>query len=196
MRFPVSWLSIPLRLVFGWFRPRKPVLGAYLAGTVVSRGDRVTRFQVGDVVYGTTGFRFDGYGEYVNVSEDAVLAPKPSNLSPSQAASIPLGGLNAVHFMRHANIRAGERMLILGAGASERTKPSTTDRTRPSPRPLSMTSFSASSRRTITAVASDRSSPGPFPHRQSPLCGPSSASVYEPVRHQKSDRCVCVRFPA
>jgi NADPH:quinone reductase-like Zn-dependent oxidoreductase len=120
MRFPVSWLSIPLRLVFGWFRPRRPVLGAYLAGTVVSLGDRVTRFEVGDEVYGSTGFQFGGYGEYVNVSEDAVLAPKPSNLSPSQAASIPLGGLNAIHFMRHAKIRTGERMLILGAGGSIR----------------------------------------------------------------------------
>ncbi len=118
MRFPVAWLSIPLRLVFGWFRPRRPVLGAYLAGTVVSRGDRVTRFEVGDAVYGSTGFRFGGYGEYVAVSEDAALSPMPSGLSPSQAASMPLGGLNALHFMRHAKIRAGERMLIVGAGGS------------------------------------------------------------------------------
>lgn len=118
MSFPVQWYTLPLRLMFGWKRPRKQVLGAYLAGRVVQVGGEVTRFKVGDEVYGSSGMRFGGYAEYVNIPEQAALAAKPSNLSFVEAAAIPLGGLNALHFMRRATLSPGERVLIIGAGGS------------------------------------------------------------------------------
>jgi NADPH:quinone reductase-like Zn-dependent oxidoreductase len=118
MRFPVKWFSVPLRLVMGWNAPRKPVLGAYLAGVVAAVGSGVTKARVGDEVYGSSGMRFGAYAEYVNVAEAATLVAKPRNLTFAQAAAIPLGGLNALHFMDRAAIRPGERVLIIGAGGS------------------------------------------------------------------------------
>lgn len=118
MHFPVAWFALPLRLVMGWRRPRKHVLGAYLAGRVLAVGEKVTRLRVGEEVYGSSGMRFGAYGDRVAVPESATLAAKPSNLSFAQSAAIPLGGLNALHFMRRAQIRPGERVLIIGAGGS------------------------------------------------------------------------------
>jgi NADPH:quinone reductase-like Zn-dependent oxidoreductase len=73
---------------------------------------------VGDEVFGSSGMRFGAHAEYVCVAKDAALAEKPRNLSFAEAAAIPLGGWNALHFMRRARVSAGERVLIIGAGGS------------------------------------------------------------------------------
>lgn len=117
-KFPVKWFALPLRLVFGVFRPRRQILGGYIAGTVDAVGDKVSRFRVGDRVYGSTDLRMGGYGEYLVAAETATLAPMPENLDFTQAAAIPLGGLNALHFMTLADIKPGQRVLINGAGGS------------------------------------------------------------------------------
>ena len=75
-----------LRLVFGLRRPRNPVLGGDLAGTVVAIGSAVTRFAVGDEVY---GFGRGSFAEYAVAREDK-LARKPDNLSYEQAAAVPV----------------------------------------------------------------------------------------------------------
>ncbi|WP_306206874.1 NAD(P)-dependent alcohol dehydrogenase [Actinoplanes sp. RD1] len=117
-RFPVKATWLPLRLVLGVTRPRRPVLGMYFAGEVVSAGGRVTRFAPGDQVYGCTGLRLGAYGEFVVLPDRAALAPKPRTMTFAEAAAVPLGGLNALHFMRRARIRPGEQVLINGAGGS------------------------------------------------------------------------------
>lgn len=117
-RFPVRWFWLPLRLALGVRRPRRRVLGSYIAGVVESCGAEVTEFAVGDEVYGGTGLRLGGYGEFVCVPQSATLVPKPSNMSFAEAAAVPLGGLNALHFMRKAGLQAGARVLINGAGGS------------------------------------------------------------------------------
>jgi len=116
--FPVKWFALPLRLALGVFKPRNPILGAYVAGVVDAVGDKVTKFTVGDRLYGSTGFKFGGYAEYVCVSEKQTLSRIPENASFSEAAAIPLGGLNALHFMNLANIQSGESVLINGAAGS------------------------------------------------------------------------------
>jgi len=116
--FAVKWFWLPLRLVLGVTRPRKPVLGGYFAGEVEAIGKDVTRFKKGDQVFGTTGFLFGAYGEYLCLPGSATIAPKPCNMSFEEAAATPLGGLNALHFMRKAKIRNGEKVLINGAGGS------------------------------------------------------------------------------
>ncbi|MHA7878922.1 MAG: NAD(P)-dependent alcohol dehydrogenase [Saccharospirillum sp.] len=118
LNFPVSWFVPPLRLVLGWNRPRKPILGSYFAGDVVEVGHKVTRFKPGDALYGCSQFRFGAYGEYLALPETYTLAPKPENLTYAEAASIPLGGLNALHFINRAKLKPGDRMLINGAGGS------------------------------------------------------------------------------
>ncbi|BEL06624.1 NAD(P)-dependent alcohol dehydrogenase [Actinoplanes sichuanensis] len=118
LRFPVMWTRPMMRLVIGVRRPRRHVLGGYFAGEVVSVGERVTRFAAGDQVYGSAGLRLGAYGEYVVLPGDAALAAKPRNMTYVEAAAVPLGGLNALHFMRRARIQPGEQVLINGAGGS------------------------------------------------------------------------------
>ena len=58
------------------------------------------------------------YGEYVCLPASYTLVPKPHNVSFEEAAAVPLGGLNALHFLRKANIQKGEKVLVNGAGGS------------------------------------------------------------------------------
>jgi NADPH:quinone reductase-like Zn-dependent oxidoreductase len=117
-RFSVKWFWLPLRIAVGIRKPRRQILGIYFAGEVVSVGGRVTRFAAGDQVYGSTGLRLGAYGEYVVLPERATIGPKPRNMTFAEAAAVPLGGLNALHFMRRARIRPGEQVLINGAAGS------------------------------------------------------------------------------
>ena len=117
-RFAVSWFWLPLRLGMGVFRPRRKILGTYFAGEVVETGSGVTRLSVGDEVYGGLGLHMGAYGEYVAVPEDASIITKPANMSFAEAAAVPLGGLNALHFLRLVGLRQGESVLVNGAGGS------------------------------------------------------------------------------
>ena len=116
--FPVKWFSMPLRLVLGVRKPKRQILGGYFSGVVAGVGSRVERFQVGDEVFGAAQLRFGAYGEYLTLPERYTLTRKPSNMSFAEAAAVPLGGLNALHFMRLAKLQPGERILINGAGGS------------------------------------------------------------------------------
>lgn len=117
-RFPVNWFWLPLRLAMGVFKPRKTILGGYFAGEVYSVGAGVTRFAPGDRVFGSTQFRLGAYGEYACLPEHYTLARVPDVLTSEEAAAVPLGGLNALHFMKHAEIKPGDTVLINGAGGS------------------------------------------------------------------------------
>lgn len=101
-----------VRLSTGLRRPSYGVPGFDLAGTVAAVGNAVTRFSVGDDVFGaSTGTA----AEYVKAAEDH-LVPKPADLSWLQAAAIPTSGLAALHGLRDAaRIRAGQKVLINGA---------------------------------------------------------------------------------
>jgi NADPH:quinone reductase-like Zn-dependent oxidoreductase len=103
----------------GPVRPRDKVLGQELSGVIVAIGDGATRFQPGDSVFGTTGFRFGAYAEFICLPEssrDGALALKPATMSYEEAATVPTGGLEALHFLRRAGTLAGRRVLINGAG--------------------------------------------------------------------------------
>ena len=117
-RFPVKWFWLPLRLALGVFRPRRQILGGYFAGEIENVGAGVTKFKPGNQVYGGTGLRFGAYGEYLCLPETSTVLSKPENMSFEQAAVVPLGGLNALHYMSMANIQPGEKVLINGAGGS------------------------------------------------------------------------------
>lgn len=117
-RFAVKWFWLPLRLAVGVFRPRNKILGGYFAGVVEAVGSKVTRLAVGDEVYGSAGLGFGAYGELVAVPERATIVKKPANMTFEESAAVPLGGLNALHFLRLAAVRPGERVLVNGAGGS------------------------------------------------------------------------------
>lgn len=117
-RFAVNWFYVPLRLATGIVRPRQRILGGYFAGEVAALGVNAAGFSVGDAVYGSAGLRMGGYGEFAVVPATATFAAMPRTMSFAEAAAVPLGGLNALHFLRLAGVRDGERVLINGAGGS------------------------------------------------------------------------------
>ncbi len=121
LQLPLS-LGFPFRLYAGLRRPtRLRILGQELAGVIEAAGKDVTRFKVGDEVFGTTGFAFGSYAEYNCLpgdSTESALAIKPANASFEEAAAAPTAGLEALHFLRIAGLQGGQRLLINGAGGS------------------------------------------------------------------------------
>jgi NADPH:quinone reductase-like Zn-dependent oxidoreductase len=94
------------------------VLGMVLSGEVDSVGPDARSFEVGQPVFGFNRHRFGTYAQYVCWPEDGLLATRPANLTDVEAAAIPYGGLLALHFLRKAGVRAGQRVLIYGASGA------------------------------------------------------------------------------
>ena len=101
-----------MRLVgFGLLKPKNPVPGQDVAGTVTATGEGVTRLKVGDEVFGIAKGSF---AEYAVAREDK-LSHKPDNLSFEQAAAIPISGLTALRALDAAGVTGGSNVLIVGA---------------------------------------------------------------------------------
>ena len=101
-----------MRMVTGLRRPKNPISGRDVAGTVVKVGSAVTRFAAGDEVYGVAPGSFAEYA----VGPESKLAHKPANLTFSQAAVVPISAGTALQALRDAGkVRAGQEVLIIGA---------------------------------------------------------------------------------
>ncbi|RUT29620.1 NAD(P)-dependent alcohol dehydrogenase [Paenibacillus zeisoli] len=111
-------LWIPMRLVLGLRKPRKPVLGVELAGVVEAVGKDVKRYKVGDSVFALTGMKFGGHAEYACLSENSLMEIKPEHVSYEESASILFGGTTAIYFLGKGNIQQGQKVLIYGASGT------------------------------------------------------------------------------
>jgi NADPH:quinone reductase-like Zn-dependent oxidoreductase len=109
---------IMARLAVGWKAPRQPVLGMVLSGEVDSVGADVRTFEPGDRVFGFNRHRFGTYAQYVCWPQDGLLTTRPANLTDEESAALPYGGLLALHFLRKAGVRAGQRVLVFGASGA------------------------------------------------------------------------------
>ncbi|MBI9098334.1 MAG: NAD(P)-dependent alcohol dehydrogenase [Spirochaetaceae bacterium] len=123
LELPLS-LSFPIRLYAGFRKPnRLRILGQELSGEVVQAGKDVTLFHVGDQVFGTTGFSFGAYGEYICLPEkpdetQGTLTFMPENLSYEEAAAVSTAGMEALHYIHKACLKKDQKVLIIGAGGS------------------------------------------------------------------------------
>src|SRR6266516_2174599 len=106
------------RFISGIRRPKQRILGTELAGEVEAVGAAVSEFAVGDHVFGSSGFRFGAYAEFICVRESARIAHKPTGMSFEEAAAVCDGGLNALWCLRLADLRKGQRILIYGASGA------------------------------------------------------------------------------
>lgn len=104
----------------GFRKPRKPILGFYLAGEIEAIGKDVKRFRTGDQLYGNTGLSLLGtYADYICMPADGALAYKPAKLTYAEAAAIPNGALTALPFLRdEAKIQSGQKILVIGASGA------------------------------------------------------------------------------
>lgn len=106
----------PLGRIGSPFKPPRKVLGADIAGTVVAIGSGVERLKTGDAVFGDLSQgNWGGFAEYVAAKADA-LAVKPDMLGFAQAAALPQAGLLALKGLQKRALKAGDRVLLNGAG--------------------------------------------------------------------------------
>ena len=104
------------RLMFGLLKPKKKILGSDIAGRIEEVGKNVTRFKIGDEVYGDLSGDWGGFAEYVCANEKA-LTPKHPGMSFEDAAAIPQAAMLAVQgLIDKGKIRSGQKILINGAG--------------------------------------------------------------------------------
>lgn len=114
--FHMPWLFWLIgKLSFGFSRPRRRILGSEFAGTVEAVGPRVTRFTPGDAVFGYRGPQMGAYAEYLRISEHGVVTRKPANMTDEEAAATPYGALMALGLLRQIRVKAGDRVLVVGA---------------------------------------------------------------------------------
>jgi NADPH:quinone reductase-like Zn-dependent oxidoreductase len=115
---PPDWAGVHgvpyiVRLAFGLRRPKLGIRGTDLAGRVDFVGENVTRFRVGDEVFGRGVGTFAEYA----VAPEEHLAPKPANITFEQAAGVPMSGLTALQALRDSGgVQPGQKVLIVGAG--------------------------------------------------------------------------------
>lgn len=107
------------RIFNGLFKPKRvKILGFEISGIVEETGKNVSGFKKGDAVFAYCGLKFGGYAEYICLKETDIIAHKPENITFEEAATIPLGSLTSLYFLRKANISAGLKILIYGASGS------------------------------------------------------------------------------
>jgi NADPH:quinone reductase-like Zn-dependent oxidoreductase len=103
------------KFYFGFRKPRITIPGSEFSGVVESVGKAVTRYRIGDDVFGYCGARMGAYAEYRCMPESGVLTIKPVNMTHEEAAAIPYGAIMALNVIRKAHIKPDHRVLVNGA---------------------------------------------------------------------------------
>ncbi len=124
-----DWETLTARPVYvrlagsGVRKPKRPILGSDLAGTIEAVGADVTEFQPGDEVLADSMWHGNGaFAEYVAIPENAPLVLKPKTVTFEDAAAIPQAAVLALQGLRYERaIQPGDKVLINGAGGGAGT---------------------------------------------------------------------------
>jgi NADPH:quinone reductase-like Zn-dependent oxidoreductase len=107
------------RLFIGVRKPKIKEMGTGFSGIVHKLGKNVTRYKIGDEVFGETGMAFGANAEFLIIKSSGVVMPKPGFLSFSDAATITDGFLTSFNFLQEmGKIKKGDQVLIIGASGS------------------------------------------------------------------------------
>jgi NADPH:quinone reductase-like Zn-dependent oxidoreductase len=113
--------ALPMRLIFGFVRPKDIILGQEFSGTIEAVGADVKDYHIGQKIFGNTGLKFGAYAEYLALpvnSKNIAFESVPENISLEQAATLVVGGIEAQHFLNKVEIKEGCEILMNGAGGS------------------------------------------------------------------------------
>ena len=103
------------RFSFGFSKPKRKILGNTFAGEIEAIGNEVKQFKKGEQVFGYVGEEMGAYAQYLCISENGILAAKPTNMTSEEAAVVPYGALMALNLLKKVNILKGQKVLINGA---------------------------------------------------------------------------------
>lgn len=112
------WTRFPMRVYMGYSKPRSFIPGMEFSGIVEVIGRNVKNFKAGDEVFGSSGMGMSANAEYIRRPARSSLAIKPPKVSFEEAATIPVGGNNALHFLRKGNVGVGKKLLVIGGGGA------------------------------------------------------------------------------
>jgi NADPH:quinone reductase-like Zn-dependent oxidoreductase len=113
-----AWTRFPVRLIMGYRKPKWLIPGMEASGVIEAVGSKVSEWKPGDAIFGSTGMNMGGNAEYLCRPIRIAAAKKPADVSFEDVVTIPVGGINALHFLRMANIQPQQNVLIIGAGGS------------------------------------------------------------------------------
>lgn len=104
-----------MRFMLGLLKPSNRTLGTDFAGTVVSTGAKVTRFTVGDRVFGFNDLGLQSYAEFLTIKESKPIATLPDNINFQQATASLEGAHYAYNFLNKVSIISGDKIMVNGA---------------------------------------------------------------------------------
>lgn len=120
LTFAPNWARLPYRLfLVGIFKPRIHRLGVEFAGEVEAVGEKVSRFEVGDKVFGAPEPDLGAHAEYICLPENRPMVLKPEGMAWEEAATLTLAGITALFYIRDLGaVQSGHKVLINGASGA------------------------------------------------------------------------------
>lgn len=116
---PFWYFVIPMRIMLGVFKPRRPIQGLWFSGIIVDKGIETVKYDINQEIYArTVDLKFGANAEYVCLSENGIISEKPHNLNHVETVSIPFGGITALYFLNKMKLKNGDKLLIYGASGS------------------------------------------------------------------------------